>query len=879
MPKFCYWTVADAVAQVTQMTQTMIASARAVGVTEDFHVWTDQEIPGAICHPCGVYEKTNISLNFLRYQVQKLEGYDYFVFIDADHYFVRNPGDVTELCGTSGIFVQMISSYSRPGVQRYYYNLYQTTDLFALMRGKNVKEPYFIGGCGFFIVRKDLVEYFCATCFDFINDGFNKGYKFLLDELAISYAGHVLTNPVPNTLRKTSTTVAVDWAGVFRDVLPTNQPWHLEDWFTKVKQTINPAIIRLMESRELMIAASTMPDTFITDANLAIEKSDVQKILPVLFLAYGNFPEVTLASIQRIVSLASDEGTRLKLIVAMNSCGPETIAGLRRLVTEGKIHTLIESNENINKDPMMRIMIDLVDEPYFLWLDDDSYPTSYGWDIRILNYINAEHPFDAAGPMLVAPRIYMEGYTDFVQRRPWFDEWKIFYDVEHTLYNKNVVFPHGAFWIGNAAFVRKYNYPDREMVKRADDMLLGELIIQKGGKLNVLPSLTFRYNTRPRRGNGETTAEGFNPPEGVKPQVYASTNQITSPFFDHEYIYFKISRNISSAIRFHNREHFTLLENNIRGRCTWANNKLVLIFNDGSRDVFDVSTEKESYSGDCNIGGKGVSALFRSNAPELPQTISSSTAPPTMGIVIGTYGSVPHIHLQFENAKKLYAPCKILVVDDHSRESDALKALCDQYGHDFINAPIHYGHMRGDMFDYAQGLKWATDNGLSHVLKLSRRFIPRIDIVTESLGSIIQDFATYSNFCYWGVRTECILMNSVLWTQHCLNAIQETIDYSYRCALPDHIPEITMTRLCKRFYYRVSKVNNMALDEYQLSVHLQQKDCVIGMLRFLNHDRRYPSPNFLWRECNVEQDYADYAKSLGLPYEKRDFIVRRSSDA
>ena len=46
MPKFAYWSVADG--NHAKMMATCIASARLAGVQEEFHIWSDQEIPGAI---------------------------------------------------------------------------------------------------------------------------------------------------------------------------------------------------------------------------------------------------------------------------------------------------------------------------------------------------------------------------------------------------------------------------------------------------------------------------------------------------------------------------------------------------------------------------------------------------------------------------------------------------------------------------------------------------------------------------------------------------------------------------------------------------------------------------------------------------------------
>jgi hypothetical protein len=90
---YCYWSVADG--DYARMFGATVKSARQVGVFKDFHVWADRPVPGAICHESGPFEKWGclFKLLFLRDAVGKL-NYDYFVWLDTDTWFVRNPGDV-----------------------------------------------------------------------------------------------------------------------------------------------------------------------------------------------------------------------------------------------------------------------------------------------------------------------------------------------------------------------------------------------------------------------------------------------------------------------------------------------------------------------------------------------------------------------------------------------------------------------------------------------------------------------------------------------------------------------------------------------------------------------------------------------------------------
>ena len=116
--KFCFWTVADG--DHAKMAQIMVRSARQVGVVEDFHIWTDlPSIEGAITHDCGNFNKQSYMFKFafLKDKVSQLD-YDYFIFIDADNYFVSHPGDLTHLMVGNKIFCQMENEITSPNVKR-----------------------------------------------------------------------------------------------------------------------------------------------------------------------------------------------------------------------------------------------------------------------------------------------------------------------------------------------------------------------------------------------------------------------------------------------------------------------------------------------------------------------------------------------------------------------------------------------------------------------------------------------------------------------------------------------------------------------------------------------------------------------------------------
>ena len=90
---------------------------------------------------------------------------------------------------------------------------------------------------------------------------------------------------------------------------------------------------------------------------------------------------------------------------------------------------------------------------------------------------------------------------------------------------------------------------------------------------------------------------------------------------------------------------------------------------------------------------------------------------PEIGVVIGTYGSVPYVDLQLHYLKNVNGINKILVHDDCSNEQDKLKTLCDNYNVDFYSTEKNLWHKAcvgslGDQNCFFEGLKWAKENGI-----------------------------------------------------------------------------------------------------------------------------------------------------------------------
>jgi hypothetical protein len=129
-------------------------------------------------------------------------------------------------------------------------------------------------------------------------------------------------------------------------------------------------------------------------------------------------------------------------------------------------------------------------------MDDDSHLRP-GWLPALRGFIQQNHPFDAAGSICV---MHYEAYQEALWQRPWYQE-------ENDLAQKPLVtFPTGGLYLARTAFLRQHNFPDRGLVKRHEDALLGDLIALVGGILIPFSEQVWRYiaiNDGERRGNGE----------------------------------------------------------------------------------------------------------------------------------------------------------------------------------------------------------------------------------------------------------------------------------------------------------------------------------------------------------------------------------------
>ncbi len=83
------------------------------------------------------------------------------------------------------------------------------------------------------------------------------------------------------------------------------------------------------------------------------------------------------------------------------------------------------------------------------------------------------------------------------------------------------------------------------------------------------------------------------------------------------------------------------------------------------------------------------------------------TEQPSIRLIIGTDAALPCVHLQLESLRRNCRDVSVLVHDNRSPQSRALKLLCDEYGTAFHSMPSRFRHVAGDLSAYLWGLAWA----------------------------------------------------------------------------------------------------------------------------------------------------------------------------
>lgn len=298
---FCYFTGTNRTAD-NPIINTMIKSARAVGVTEEFHVFSPQPVDDSTYttyHPIWSsqpWRSHMAKLDFLR-QLANTD-YDYCVWLDSDNYFTRHPGDLSNLIRDNKCWVSMEGEITGPNVRHkdWWSMKFAGNEIIDKMRALGCGDRIWNTNGGMWIVRRDAITEFADKC-EQVFQALKPDHQTVTDEPPLAIACMTMTPDAElNTIEHYGDTWAIDWAGrIFKNRLPDGQPWLYEVWLTGEQHTINPAIVHAMGSKGAMRRAAggrgPVPTRTVAVSD-AMSAEPVGKMLSKIFAECGvNRPE------------------------------------------------------------------------------------------------------------------------------------------------------------------------------------------------------------------------------------------------------------------------------------------------------------------------------------------------------------------------------------------------------------------------------------------------------------------------------------------------------------------------------------------------------------------------------------------------------------
>ena len=254
--KICYWSISWG--DYDYMLQSLVNSFYQVGMTEDFITFTEKPIKNCINYRLDPNIENDrlqfFKFEYLKNRMQEMD-YDIFVFIDADHFFVRKPGINIEDILKNGPWHSFLESpINTNKTRRQDWWGIPNNILETLMRRSGIesKEIRNSNG-GFWICDKK-----------FINTAHRLAYKFhhylrsfeikVPEEVSIAYLSHLMSPKLEDRFLENYTNYwASDWTDNFKDVLPVDKEWEYVSYMTYEKIKVQPAIVHAMRSKKALI--------------------------------------------------------------------------------------------------------------------------------------------------------------------------------------------------------------------------------------------------------------------------------------------------------------------------------------------------------------------------------------------------------------------------------------------------------------------------------------------------------------------------------------------------------------------------------------------------------------------------------------------------
>jgi hypothetical protein len=234
----------------------------------------------------------------------------------------------------------------------------------------------------------------------------------------------------------------------------------------------------------------------------ALPSPDVTALHPpvtICILCYGNYPDLARRLLESLIQHTRFQAYRLRL--GLNAISDATSAVVDRLLPHLPVETVIRSETNLYKLPMMRRLF--YDSPletdWTIWFDDDSYVWRSDW-LAMLHCQSRLHPEVA----MWGQKLFVRGDDElraFVSQSTWFTGVELLPDEDPK--KCRLEFIAGGFWAVRTTCIHALHWPDPRLIHFGDDYLLGEALRQRGLAIGSASS-GVAINQCPRRAPAET---------------------------------------------------------------------------------------------------------------------------------------------------------------------------------------------------------------------------------------------------------------------------------------------------------------------------------------------------------------------------------------
>jgi hypothetical protein len=240
-PTYCYWSVATG--DHGAMMERCVSSARAAGVFKEFHVLTDRPLEGCECYDAYECDKALglFKLHYLKVGMSRLP-FDYFIWLDPDTVFARNPVDILGVLGRSPFHVPLELDLTAVSVDAEWKGISCLKLRELYIEAGILNRPYLCQSA-FWIVRRDAIDTVYELAFQFVNLAKEKGTAVNVDT-ALGYAMQLLcADPEAHLLTRHPEVWASDDLGQIGDALSDGGTWSWRHPFGGDSVSIRPALV------------------------------------------------------------------------------------------------------------------------------------------------------------------------------------------------------------------------------------------------------------------------------------------------------------------------------------------------------------------------------------------------------------------------------------------------------------------------------------------------------------------------------------------------------------------------------------------------------------------------------------------------------------